>query len=125
MTLAIIGAGGFAGAIARYGLSGAVHRFTGSWFPYGTMVVNVLGCLAIGVLMTLVEDRQALSQAQREFLVIGLLGSFTTFSTFGWESIALVRAGSLASAAANVALSVALGLVAVASGRWLALAAIR
>ena len=80
----IIGSGGFLGALARYGLSGAVH----SWipfttFPYGTVVVNLLGCFGIGALTGLAESRQMFGPEFRAFALIGLLGGFTTFSTFG------------------------------------------
>ena len=73
LNLLSVGIGGFVGAIARYGLSGLVHRYHEGGFPYGTLFVNVLGCLAIGVLMSLVEDRQLFRPEMRSFLMIGLL----------------------------------------------------
>ena len=107
----LVGAGGFVGAILRFGVSGWVHRLAGfSGFPYGTLVVNVAGCLAIGLLAGLAESRQLLTPETRLLLLIGVLGSFTTFSTFGYETLALVRDGALIRAAANVTLHVGLGL---------------
>jgi len=123
MKTLIVGTGGFLGAIARYGLSGLVHRFTGGLFPLGTLAVNLIGCFVIGGLMSLVEDRQMLAPSTRLFLGIGFLGSFTTFSTFSYETVALMRHGSMRLAALNVGVSVILGLVAVAAG-WAAARAI-
>ena len=108
---AAVGAGGFLGALARYGLSGIVHRFfPQTTFPVGTLTVNLLGCLLIGVLAGLVESRQLLGPEARVFAMIGLLGGFTTFSTFGYETFALLRDGENLRATANVGLSVVLGL---------------
>jgi len=116
--LLIIGTGGFLGAVARYWLSGLAHRFgAGFSFPLGTFVVNVIGCLLIGVLMGVVEDRQALSANVRLFLFMGLLGSFTTFSTLSYETYDLFRSGELVAALAYVAGSALIGLAAVALGR--------
>ena len=117
LNLLSVGIGGFVGAIARYGLSGFVHRYHEGGFPYGTLVVNVLGCLAIGVLMSLVEDRQLFRPEMRSFLMIGLLGSFTTFSTLGYETFELLRDSEFRFAFMNVAANVVLGITAVAVGR--------
>ena len=117
--LCVIGFGGFIGAIARYGLSGLAHRLTGSVFPVGTLLVNVLGCLVIGVLATLVADKPMLSPNTRLFLMIGLLGSFTTFSTFGYETVELLHDSSMGAAMLNVCLNVVLGVVAVFGGQAL------
>lgn len=107
----LVGTGGFLGAVARYAVSGAVHRFTGfPAFPYGTLVVNLAGCAAIGLLAGWVETRQVLGPEARLFLFIGVLGSFTTFSTFGYETLALLRDGATIRAAANVLLHVGLGI---------------
>jgi CrcB protein len=115
--LLVIGLGGFVGAIARYGLTGVVHRLSNGSFPLGTLVVNVLGCLVIGALMAVVEHRQALSPNTRLFVMVGLLGSFTTFSTFGYETHALLRSGEAAGALLNLLGNVILGLLAVAGSR--------
>jgi fluoride exporter len=117
----IIGLGGFVGAVARYGISGLVHRWTGSTFPYGTLAVNVFGCLLIGILIYLVEARAIISPNLRLFLGIGLLGAFTTFSTFGYETVKLINDRQFSFAFQNVAANVILGLLAV----WLAGALMR
>ncbi len=86
--LLILGAGGFIGAVLRYGLSGLVHKIRASQsLPYGTLTVNVLGCLLIGVLAGMAESRNVLGPDVRLFLFLGLLGGFTTFSTFGFETM--------------------------------------
>ena len=112
-----VGAGGFFGASARYLLAGFVQRIAGDRFPAGTLTVNVLGCFAIGVLMALVEDRQLLTPEARLFLMVGVLGGFTTFSTFGYESLELARGRDFILMAANVGSNVVLGLAAVWIGR--------
>lgn len=112
-----VGAGGFVGAIFRYGLSGLVHRVVSfATFPWGTLVVNVVGCLAIGALAGATESRQLLNPEMRLFLMIGMLGGFTTFSTFGFETFQLLRDAQRMAAAGNVLLHVSLGLTAVWAG---------
>jgi CrcB protein len=109
--------GGFLGSVLRYGTGGLVHRVAGqALFPWGTLVVNGLGCLAIGFLGGLAEMRGVLTAEARLFLFIGVLGGFTTFSTFGYETIHLMRDGQAGWAAANVLAQVALGLAAVWAG---------
>ena len=115
--LLAIGVGGFLGAVARYGISGWVQSRTGSVFPAGTLIVNVLGCLVIGSLMTLFETRPMFGPQMRTFLAVGVLGSFTTFSTLGYETLELVRSGALPAAAAFLAGNFAIGLSAVWLGR--------
>ena len=122
LKLLLVGAGGFLGAICRYGLSGWVHRLFGGLFPLGTLVVNTLGCLAIGVMMALVEQRQLLSPNARLFWLIGLLGAFTTFSTFGYETFVLLREKSMGLVVLNIFGNVVCGLIAVWIG-WVAVKA--
>ena len=106
-----VGSGGFIGALARYGLSGLVHRQAPlATFPYGTLAVNLLGCLVIGLLAGLAESRQLFGPQFRMFALIGVLGGFTTFSTFGYETFAMLRDDEHLRAAANVGLHVILGL---------------
>ena len=120
MQLLAVGCGGFLGAVARYGLSSYLSRGQGAGFPLGTLTVNALGCLLIGVLMTLMAQRESLSPEMRLFLSTGFLGSLTTFSTFGQETIELLRGGDMRLALLNVALNVVLGLLAVLAGGSLA-----
>jgi len=108
---ALVGSGGFLGALARYGLGGFVHRFLPfATFPFGTLAVNLVGCFAIGVLGGLTETRQLFAPEFRTFVFIGVLGGFTTLSTFGYETYALMRDSEYALAAANVGLQVIGGL---------------
>ena len=108
-----IAVGSAAGGVARYLLSGAVHNRLGTAFPVGTLVVNVLGCLALGFILQVALDTGELSPAARALLTTGFCGGFTTFSTFGWETMGLIEEGSLRRAALNVGGSVVLGLGAI------------
>ena len=113
----LVGAGGFIGAVSRYGVLVGISRLLGQpAFPWGVLTVNVTGSLLIGVLAGLAETRQFLGAEARLFLFIGVLGGFTTFSSISNDTLVLLRDAQYASAAGNVALSVALGLVAVAVG---------
>ena len=116
--LLVVGSGGFIGAIARYAISELYLRHSKGTFPIGTFIVNVVGCLLIGALMAWIEDCPALSANTRLFLIIGLLGSFTTFSTFGYQSYQLLQDGEIRLAVVNIVGSVLLGLLAVALGHW-------
>lgn len=116
MQIVVIGAGGAIGAIARYLLGGAVHRLTPGFFPYGTFVVNVVGCLVFGLIVGLAESRLTLGPGGRAFLLIGVLGGFTTFSSFTFESFELLRDGQVLQAAANVTGQVVLGFMALWAG---------
>jgi fluoride exporter len=113
--LAIALAGAF-GAVARYGLSGLVQRFAGPRFPLGTLAVNVLGCFLLGLLATLSLERWSISPTTRTAVLIGFLGAFTTFSTFSYETLALMREGAVWRAALNVLLSVVVCLTACWAG---------
>lgn len=104
-----IGAG--LGGVLRYVMSTAVHRLSGGWiFPTGTMSVNLLGCLLIGFLAQLSESRGVFQGDIRLFLFVGILGGFTTFSSFGYETVQLIRDGEFLYAATNAVLQVILGL---------------
>jgi fluoride exporter len=105
------------GTIARFALGGLVARWkAGATFPYETLVVNVLGCLAIGLLAGLADTRGIFTGTTRAVLFIGVLGGFTTFSTFGHETIELLRSGQTVIAAWSVAWQLLLGLGAVWAG---------
>jgi len=119
--LLAIGCGGFIGAILRYLLSGLAQNLSGSIrFPFGTLAVNVAGCLFIGLLVYLTETRSVLSASARMFVFVGLLGSFTTFSTFGNETWELLRDSKTTLALINAGAQLVFGLAAVWLGRLIA-----
>ena len=107
----LVGCGGFIGAVLRYALGGLVHRHLPlTTFPYGTVSVNLLGCLLIGAFAGLADSRQLFTPELRALVFIGVLGGFTTFSAFGYETFALARDGEHLRAACNVGIQVVLGL---------------
>lgn len=105
-TLAIA-AGGAIGALLRFWVSGAVYAIAGRSFPWGTLAVNVVGSLAMGFLYVLMVERLASAPEWRGFWLVGLLGAFTTFSTFSMETLNLVEQARYARALGNALLSVA------------------
>jgi len=118
MKIMVIGAGGAVGSILRYLISGYVQQLTKSvGFPYGTLAVNVLGCFVIGALFYLADTRGVFSSEVRSFIFIGVLGGLTTFSTFGNETMILVRDAQHGLALANIAANLLLCLGAVWLGR--------
>lgn len=116
MTFVLIGIGGFAGAIARYLVDGAVADRTGGGFPWGTLAVNVSGSFLLGLLFAVSTERAILPAEIRGSVMIGFVGAYTTFSTFMLESWRLVETGAWPAALANLGGSLALGLVAVVAG---------
>ena len=104
------------GANLRYGLASWAAQRLGTGWPYGTFIINVLGCLAIGALLTLAATRLPLSEPLRLLLVTGLLGGFTTFSTFGFEGFTLITSGNWVGAGLYLVGSVVVGLAAVFLG---------
>jgi len=116
--LIIVGAGGFCGAILRYLISGGVQKLSQSVdFPYGTLAVNLIGCLVIGMLTRLDEVRSILSPEMRFLIMIGLLGAFTTYSTFSNEAMNLINDRRIHLALVYVGAHILLGLGAVFVGR--------
>jgi len=116
--LLLIGLGGFIGALMRYGVSGFVQQWSQSIsFPYGTLATNLLGCFLIGSLSQLAETYGFFTSETRAFVFIGLLGAFTTYSTFGNETFNLIREGESLLSLANVGLHIILGLGAIWLGR--------
>lgn len=114
-----IALGGAMGALLRYWASTGIHTLIGRAFPYGTLAVNVAGSLLMGFLYVLLVERLALSVEWRAALLIGVLGAFTTFSTFSMETFALFEDGERLKALMNILLSVTFCLVAV----WLGVVA--
>ncbi len=113
-TLFLIGTGGFIGSIFRYLLSGWVQQLSKSiQFPFGTLAVNIVGCALIGLLSHLADQRGVVSGETRAFLMVGILGGFTTFSAFGNETMNLLRDGELWLAGGNIVGHTVLGLAAV------------
>ncbi|KPK18704.1 MAG: hypothetical protein AMK69_24670 [Nitrospira bacterium SG8_3] len=109
-----VGVGGFLGSVGRFVVAGFFNRLSPALaFPIGTLAVNILGCFLIGLLHGLAESRNLLGADIRVFLFIGVLGGFTTYSTFGFESLALLRDGEFFKTSANILLHVIVGLSAV------------
>ena len=121
----LVGAGGFLGANARYVLGGLIAERLGVAFPYGTLVVNLTGSLAIGVILVLLTDRLAADPAWRLLLVVGFLGGYTTFSSYTFEALVLAETGQWARAVWYVLGSNVLGLAAAFAGVLLARAVSR
>lgn len=119
--LALVGTGGGLGAALRFLVGGLVHRQLSAAFPWGTFLINVTGCFGIGFLAVLVEERFLLGPGARLFWMVGVLGGYTTFSTFGYETLVLLRGGSQAAALANAGGQLLLGLL----GVWLGTLAAR
>lgn len=114
----LVGLGGFIGSILRYVLSGLAQRITDqSSFPIGTVIINLTGCFVIGLLSQLAESRGVFTSATRTIVFIGILGGYTTFSTFSNETINLFRSGQVHLAALNIIAQVLGGLVLVWAGR--------
>ena len=121
LTVLLIGSGGFIGSVGRYLMSRGMQSLCmGFSLPMGTLSVNVIGCLLIGLLGGLLETRIALSAEQQLFFFVGILGGFTTFSAFGYETFNLLRTTRPLVAGANILAQIVLGIGAVCLGHWLA-----
>jgi len=124
MKLVWIGAGGALGSVARYLLESGVQRLAPGGFPLGILTVNVLGSFAIGLVMTLLEARGALDSTLRLALTTGVLGGFTTYSTFNYQTLELLRARAYGAGLLNLGATLALclvgGALGLGAGRWLA-----
>jgi CrcB protein len=118
MNILLVGFGGALGSISRYLLGTWIQSLSQSIdFPYGTLTVNLIGCFVIGFMAELAEARGAFTAESRAFLFLGILGGFTTFSSFGNDTMNLFREGETFNALANVAANVVLGLALVWLGR--------
>jgi CrcB protein len=116
MTLLFLAVGGAFGAVSRYLVQGWVQDLTGGRFPWGTFAVNISGSFALGLVFALAMDRAILSPEVRVPVMIGFIGSYTTFSTLMLESWTLVEKGDIAHVLVNLAGSVVIGMVAVVAG---------
>ena len=116
MTYLAISIGAVLGANARYLLGGLVADRLGAAFPYGTLIINVTGSFLIGIVMTVVTERVLAPAWVRPAIAIGFLGSYTTFSTFSYETLGLISSGSVLAAGVNIGASVAGALVGVYLG---------
>jgi len=111
MNAALVGSGGFIGAICRFGVGGIIQRNPSlAGFPYGTLVVNMVGCMLIGLTAGLLESRQFATTEIRSFVIIGILGGFTTYSAFGFETFTLLRDAEFLKAVSNVLIHIIAGL---------------
>ncbi len=120
LNVVIIGIGGFFGAIARYGAALWIGQRWGRTFPLGTFFINVTGSFLIGLLMSLFTERFMVNPQWRLMLVVGFLGAYTTFSTFEYETGALLKDGEWMIATLNIVMSVFAGLLALKAGEVLA-----
>ena len=114
--LIAVAVGGAAGSVARYLLAGWIGRFEGAGFPWGIMAINILGSFAMGVVVEGAALRWNLSNELRAFIAVGILGGFTTFSSFSLDAALLIQRGSLGPAAAYVLGSVALSILGLFAG---------
>lgn len=118
--LLLIGLAGFVGTLSRYWLSGVVARRYGETFPLGTLIVNLVGCFLAGLLFCLLQERYLVNHTARTIVMIGFLGGFTTFSSFGLQTFTLLQDGEFGLAALNVIASNLVGLFMVWAGYTLA-----
>lgn len=109
----VISIGAAIGGVMRFGLASFVQKRVESFFPYGTLLVNVIGSFALGIIMYYLDDRELLSPQVRLFLTVGLCGGFTTFSTFSYETLNLIRNSQFLLASANVLGNVFICLIAI------------
>lgn len=116
----LVGLGGFVGTLGRYWLSGVVARRYGETFPFGTLLVNALGCFLIGFFFYLLYERTLTAPTERTVVLIGLIGGFTTFSSYGLQTFSLLRNGEVLLALTNIAVSNVLCLALVGAGYALA-----
>jgi CrcB protein len=116
VNLLVIAIGGAIGSVARYLLSTFLLHVTGSLFPVGTFVVNVIGCFAFGAIAGAASQRVSIAPEVRLFLFVGVLGGFTTFSSYAFENVSLVRDGQLFAASVNTVGQVVVGMAALWAG---------
>ncbi len=113
-----LGIGGLVGTFLRYILARNINQFTGGQFPYGTLVVNLLGCFLVGVFAILADKKLAMDANMKLLFMIGFCGAFTTFSTFIFETSNLINDGQMLRALANILISVIVGFFVFRLGLW-------
>ncbi len=118
--LLLVGLAGFIGTVGRYLMSGVIAKRYGETFPMGTLLVNLIRCFLVGLLFYLLEERFLVNQTARTVILIGFLGGFTTFSSFGLQTFTLLRDGESGLAVLNIAASNLVGLLLVWAGYTLA-----
>lgn len=118
--IVLVAAAGAAGAVTRYLVGLGAVRLLGPQFPFGTLLVNVLGCFLLGLILEVEQNTALVSHPTRLFLAVGFLGAFTTFSTFGYETFSQLQSGTVRLALLNASANLLLGLGAVWLGWWLA-----
>ena len=117
--LAWIACAGAVGTLARFALVALVQNFSGSKFPWGTLTVNVIGCFLFGLVFILAEEKNIIPAEVKVIVLVGFMGAFTTFSTFGFETAALIHAGDWGNALLNMLGQNLAGVVAVTMGIFL------
>ncbi|NHM07766.1 fluoride efflux transporter CrcB [Flavobacterium sp. CYK-4] len=120
-TLVLVGIGGALGSVLRYLTTLTVTKYFSTIFPWATFIINVLGCLLIGIIMGLLEKNQLTDSSVKWLLVTGFCGGYTTFSAFGYENISLLQNGNTALTFLYIITSVVIGLMAV----WLGLSLVK
>lgn len=120
MQYLLVAVGGALGAVSRLVVSTWVAQRFGASFPYGTFAVNITGSLVLGFILTLATERASFPPEIRPLIAVGFIGAYTTFSTFSWETVQLLVAGNLLEGGLNLAVSLAVGLVAILAGTALA-----
>ena len=119
MKWALLFLAGGVGTLARYCFAGVASQILGSRFPYGTLMINLLGCFFIGFLVALTQEKLLISENLKLFLMVGFIGAFTTFSTFIFETSGLLKNGQFAAAFFNVIVSLIIGFLFFEVGFWL------
>lgn len=113
LNLLIVGCGGFIGAVLRFTLSDYIHNMLDNRFPYGTFAVNIIGSFLLGFMMYMIQTKGYFTPETRTFITIGLLGAFTTYSTFAFESYQLIIGQRYLAATVNITIQLFIGLVAI------------